>query len=1133
MRKAYFISFCVVIALVGLRVSAPAAAREGDYAFSFRARVPEDAAQVQLWAQFRVQDRFDKYWVGLKGGLQDELYLMRQGYLGTDQLMGVRPLGFHPLPGQWYRVKVEACGPRIRVFVGDEPKPYIDVKDPDWELAASGPVELGGGWIPAEYAGLEITPLAENALDGILDEEFSLQRSSSERAAQRLRERAEYTPLSITLDGPRTEVSLDGNWLFMPDYEASGSHLADPSVDDASWHVMTVPSFWNPIRIWLHGETMPSPRGAQPKGVSDTYYQSETARCDGYSFEWRKVRSAWYRQWIDLPEDIRGKHLTLDFDAVSKIGEVYVNGVKAGEHIGMFGPFSVDGSAFHPGRNLVAVKVTRDYGNAIENADEVVDVAASVFVTNRMVKDLAHGMYGGDPAGIWQKVTLTVTDPVKVEDVFIQPTLEGAAFEMTLSNYGRKKEKVTVWTDIIDKESGAVLYTGRSLTADVPPGALTQSSWSVEGLSPRPWSPQHSVLYDFRFRVEGRGVSDCKTITSGFRTFEVGEDGFFYLNGRKYWIRGGNHIPFAIRPNDRELADTFMQLMKQGNVEVTRTHTSPWNELWMDAADRNGIGVSFEGTWTWLFLHSTPIPDRTVLRLWHDEYLDLIRKYRNHPSLLFWTVNNEMKFYDNDEDLDRAKEKFTIISDVVKEIRGLDPTRPVCFDSNYQSKGKVEKFGREFMESVDDGDIDDVHGYYNWYDYSLFRFFNGEFSRLKMPGRPLISQEMSTGYPNNETGHPTRSYQLIHQNPMSLVGYDGYDWCDPSAFLNTQAFITKELAEAFRRSSPDASGIMHFSYMTWFRQCYDANQIEPYPTYYGLQKALQPVLVSAELWGRHFFEGTRLPVRICIVNDHTDGRALGPMLLRWEIVSETGQVLRNGIEKTGGVGYYERLWLEPDILLPVTGVPKQKVKLRLRLTEKGLALSENEYDLLLATRGWADAAPQNDKVFVVEEDTDISAQQLRRRIEAGENMVFLNCKELARAVFPEYITGWIIPTEGDIAFMERPEDPVFEGIDPLELRYFNNDRREIPLVCTTALKTVRCPEVRELAGQMKIHAYIDGGTQEDRLQRIDSMRGFPLVEISLGKGRALISTMCTDKADTDPIAAKLKNNLLTRYETCR
>lgn len=191
-------------------------------------------------------------------------------------------------------------------------------------------------------------------------------------------------------------------------------------------------------------------------------------------------------------------------------------------------------------------------------------------------------------------------------------------------------------------------------------------------------------------------------------------------------------------------------------------------------------------------------------------------------------------------------------------------------------------------------------------------------------------------------------------------------------------------------------------------------------------------------------------------------------------------------------------------------------------------LPENEYDLLLATREWAGQAGND--ATVIDASCTAGPAELRRRIEEGENMVFLNCKELAREVFPEYITGWIIPTEGDIAFMERPEDPVFDGIGPLELRYFNDDHRGIPLVCTASLKTVRCPQVLELAGQMKIHAYIEGGTQEDRLRRIDAMRGFPLVEISVGKGHALVSTLCTDKAGTDPVAGRLLNNMLNYYQ---
>ena len=104
-----------------------------DYTLSFKARAPKDAEQVQIWAGFRTHNRFDRYVIGIKGGLQDDLYLMRTGYMGTDEFMGVRPLGFHPVPGEWYKVKVEVCGNRIRVFVNDEKLPHIDLEDKNYK----------------------------------------------------------------------------------------------------------------------------------------------------------------------------------------------------------------------------------------------------------------------------------------------------------------------------------------------------------------------------------------------------------------------------------------------------------------------------------------------------------------------------------------------------------------------------------------------------------------------------------------------------------------------------------------------------------------------------------------------------------------------------------------------------------------------------------------------------------------------------------------------------------------------------------------------------------------------------------------------------------------------------------------
>jgi hypothetical protein len=439
--------------------------------------------------------------------------------------------------------------------------------------------------------------------------------------------------------------------------------------------------------------------------------------------------------------------------------------------------------------------------------------------------------------------------------------------------------------------------------------------------------------------------------------------------------------------------------------------------------------------------------------------------------------------------------------------------------------------------------------------------------RDKNPGRPLISQEMSTGYPNNETGHPTRFYNLVHQNPQTLVGYQSYEYANPASFLKVQSFITGELAEALRRSSREASGIMHFALLTWFRNVYDAQTIEPYPTYYALKRALQPVLVSAEIWGRNFYAGENIPAQIYVSNDRENGKDLNPSILYWEICAGNGDRMASGTERfPAAVKHYTLASVKPEIRIPAS-LPQKRmnVKLKLRLAEDGVTVSENEYALTIAEKDWGTVA-SGKKITVVDYDnirtrldflnvnatyaTGIAdalktksdllvfsgldgncsgdeAQQIRNYISQGGKALILNSKETAVKLYPEYITGYIIPTEGDIANMEIPESSVFDDLDELDLRYFNNNKREVPTVCYAALKINRNEHVIELANQIKIHGYIDGDMAQ-RLASIQRIKGFPLVEIR-ENGSALISTMATDKSLTDPVAGKLLINMINYF----
>lgn len=1135
-----------------------------NYEISFSARVPQTEEQVQICAGFRAANRDDRYILMLKGGIQKFLYLARLGYMGSDDYLTIKQLDFQPMPGKWYTFKIQTANDRIKVFLNNEAEPRIDFTDKLSHFAPAGKVTLGGSWITNEFRDLTITSLDTTNMVSLPAKEYT--PAAINKETKRLAERNAYKPLLINkINDGRTEISLNGKWLFAPDYEITSDEMATSvSKGDEQWHVMTVPNFWNPLRVWLYGERY----NGGSKGVADNYFQKETDRCEAYTFDYQKTKTGWYRHWITLPTNAKGKKLQLAFDAVSKVGEVYINGQFAGKHIGMFGDFKVDATRLmHPGKNLITVKVVSEYVKNMKDADKVIGVAVTVDVTEKMVKDLAHDFLNEDPAGIWQPAALIITNLVSIEDVFIKPGLTGADFDITVKNNGNNTTSFSVATDVSDAGSHASLYKGQSLTGlQLKAGEEKTFTYSISSLKPKLWSPEHPNLYNFNFALvnqDGKTQIDTKVIRSGFRTFKVQGDRFL-LNGKNYWLRGGNQTAQPLAPNDTTLAFKFNKLMKEGNIMVTRTHTAPYTETWMNASDEVGIGVSFEGTWPWLFLE-TSMPSQDLIDLWKAEFYDLIKKYRNHPSLIIWTVNNEMKFYQNDPDIERAKIKMHIISDVVKQMRVIDPSRPIVFDSNY--KRNTKRFGTDFFKDIDDGDIEDPHGYINWYNGSLFEQFDGQWQKNnKTEGRPLISQEMSTGY-TDETGHPTRFYNYMHQTPSALIGKYSYEYNDPRYFLTSQAFITKELAEALRRSNDKAAGVLHFSASTWFTNVYQHDKIKPWPVYYEMKNALQPVLVSAELWGRHFFSGSTLSTRICVINDQEDGSLLPATELKWELTDNKGVVFASGQKNVPATENYARQWIVPEIIIP-KDLPEERIdgKLVLKLVAGGKTIAQNSYDLLfMEHKALGVEKMQGKKIVAIDfnktllpsldylgvkykNETNVSTAirqkadvyifsgldstnttpaqiaEIKALLQKGRRILISRPGNFSHQLFPEHVRS-IVNWSNEVANIDIPESEIFNGIQPLDIRYFNNGKREKPTVITDAFRINRSANVEPLSSFVKIHGYLSSNV-DARMKALDKIKGFPLVKIREGAGIAILSAVLFEKATTDPVAAKLLMNIL-------
>jgi len=1189
---------------------------------------------------------------------------------------------------------------------------------------------------------------------------------SAEKEALRKVQREGYEKVCIeNVHNSRTVYSLNGDWLFLPDYEVQkGQSPWDPSSKDDSWHIMSVPAFWTPVYNWTYVDDNIA-RG------SANWVEKEVARCNAYTFDYEKAKVGYYKQHMDLPETIAGKTIQLHFESISKCAQIWVNGTLAAVHQGMFAPIDVDvTSLVKTGENIVVVQAG-DSADFESGDDTVQGVAVSVEVTSKMLNSLPHGMFKGLNRGIWQDVSLVISDPVTIEDTFFKPQMNHFDLDVTVKNRSESPVNYTLGAQIREHGSNKLVYdhykSSRSTHINTRGGleyATELSSADSKHADFKLWSPEFPNLYtaevflynynensavdlqshhadalklnfqpldaptvtgwvavdgavypsskgygwseeltaidrnriknqltdtlvlanpaseavftvdlengdylvslefgdpaqaslaeayvgsgvnsidqaivrDFKaagesvvvlksltvengklqitvpgLPAEGEGTSlnslviekrtqvsaakwelglnhfnvlDNISYNAGFRTFTISGDDFL-LNGHPYKIRGANHNPNIIKPNDKKLANWFMKTVHDNNINFTRSHANPFNDIWLDACDEHGVAVSQEGTWPWLFLHGEHVPEEALLKIWKTEWLALINKHKNHPSLLMWTMNNEMKIWSA-----HKQEPWEILSEAIQDVRALDPTRPICADSG-NCRHYVDKKGGQF-EGVDDGDIDDHHYYPNWYNYkTFFTFRDGEsFAEARTPGRPYISQEFSTGYPDADTGHAVKHYIYSHMTPHTLIGKWAYEHQNPKYFLERHALTSKESCEAIRTGYRDTSaGVMIFALCTWFQDLYDVDTITPYPTLHAVAQAWEPVMVSAQLMGRHFYAGSSHAVNSVIVNDSPVYETLKDIMVDWDVVYN-GAVLHSG-RKTyaGSLKYYSNKDEKLTFTLPKT-LPEAKIEAKLvfRLSANGRTISSNSYDICVADPKYVSKGTglkvgyftQEDNLSAVLFKTGVKPvavkelnkltlkkesllqkfkdfchlssttydvllvdnlttepadyQKILDYAEAGGQVLLSMNRDVVLKLFPEELRGSTTGSK-EIVTPCAYGKSIFDGIEPDELSWFTGtENREdsidvghTPIACERAYNVNANDHTTYLAETMRIHGYVNKALPNGYFPRqtYDEVFGYPLIEISRGKGRIIVSSMVVQTPD-DPIAHRLLVNLL-------
>jgi hypothetical protein len=380
---------------------------------------------------------------------------------------------------------------------------------------------------------------------------------------------------------------------------------------------------------------------------------------------------------------------------------------------------------------------------------------------------------GGDhifPGGIYRDVWLVATSPVHVTwcGTFVTtPEASNASATINVKtevqNQGASARNVTLLTEILDPAGKPV--TRFSSTQSIAAGAtVTVDQTSPAIPNPQLWHPAHPFLYAAVTTVvaDGKAVDEYQT-PFGIRWIKWTADQGFFINGEHYYFHGANvHQDHAGWANAATDAGAFrdVKLMKDAGFDFIRGSHYPHSPAFADACDQLGLlfwsencfwmggGAHKDGNWAADAYPVHPEQEAEFEQNVEDTLRDEIRILRNHPSIVVWSMCNEVFFSGN-----QPKVK-ALLSRMVALTHQLDPTRPAAIGG--AQRGGLDKLG-------------DVAGY------------NGDGARLFInPGIPNVVSEygaQATPRPGTYDGHFKAKDELTASTPEYPWRSGQVIWC--------------------------------------------------------------------------------------------------------------------------------------------------------------------------------------------------------------------------------------------------------------------------------------------------------------------------------------------------------------------
>ena len=490
---------------------------------------------------------------------------------------------------------------------------------------------------------------------------------------------------------PREQQLFDFGWKFQlghgsdpardlgfgnsqGDFAKTGDFdFAKGKFDDSKWRTLNLPHDWA-VELPFVNDDVQNSHGFKPLGR-----------------RYPETSVGWYRREFDIPAADLGRRITVEFDGAFRSVLVFVNGIFIGRNDNGYAPFRFDLTDFltYGQKNYITLRVDASFGDG--------------------------WFYEG--AGLYRHVWLTKTDALHLGkwESTVRPALNGNAATLTLGtvvqNEGKQAESAKVSWQILDAAGKTVATAEAAAQSIAVDGAATFTA-TAKLANPALWSVDEPTLYSAIVTVEAGGKPrDAERVAFGVRTAVFDADKGFFLNGKSVKIQGTcnhqDHAGVGAAVPDRLQWFRLGVMREMGCNAVRTSHNMPTPE-WVEACDRMGMMMMCETR------QMSSSPEGLA------QLEAMVKRYRNSPSIILWSVGNEEWHLQSDE----AEQGAKIGATMVRRCHELDPTRVVSAAVNGDNEKGVS-------------DAFDIIGFY----YNL----NGPDGYHKEhPKRPLYGSETSS-----------------------------------------------------------------------------------------------------------------------------------------------------------------------------------------------------------------------------------------------------------------------------------------------------------------------------------------------------------------------------------------------------